>query len=77
LINYFYTKLIKGGVVLKETKITETEFQKIIQGKRLTPNEEATLRENLELPYNETLPKSAHERKRLLIKAKLKVFRVM
>jgi len=58
-------------------QITQTEFQKIIQGKRLTPFEEAALRESLGLPFNETLPESANARKRLLMKAQLKVFRAM
>lgn len=76
----FFDKLFlgetkRGGVVLK--KITETEFQRIILGKRLTPYEEAALRESLGLPHNETLPESAGTRKRLLMRAQLKVFRAM
>ena len=61
---------------MKKTKITEAEFKRIIAGKDLTPNEENILRKNCGLPYNEeNLPKLMKLRKRLLMKAKLKLIR--
>ena len=62
---------------MKGTKITETEFQRIILGKRLTPNEEAALRENLGLSHNGSLPESPVVRRRLLMRAQLKVYRAI
>jgi len=60
-------------------QLTETEFKQIILGKHLTPNEEAALRESLALPYDsETLdPNTNGTRKRLLMRAQLKVFKAM
>ena len=56
--------------------LTEQSFQIILIGRRLTPDEEDVLRKKFGLAYNEKINnKSTNERKRLLMKAHLKVMK--
>ena len=61
---------------MKKRILTEQRFQIIITGKRLTPDEEAVLRKKFGFPYNKKVYcMSANKRKRLLMKAHMKVIK--
>ena len=62
--------------IVEKRILTEQSFQTILIGRRLTPDEEDVLRKKFGLAYDEKINgKSANERKRLLMKAHLKVMK--